>query len=78
MSDKKEEDKIENYDKNLIKILELAGWAYEYGFEEGRSKTTLAFKDFIIEKGEDIKPDTEKMMEQFLKFTKQRQNEKDE
>lgn len=76
MSDKKEE--LDDNDKNIIKILELAGWAYEYGFEEGRAKTTMAFKDFVIEKGKDIKPDTEKMMKLFLEYTKKRQSEKDE
>ncbi len=58
------EDKTEQ-EKGLIKTLELVGWAYEMGFEDGRSQTTMAFKDFVVEKALDIKPDLEGFMTKF-------------
>lgn len=61
------EDKTEQ-EKGLIKTLELVGWAYEMGFEDGRSQTTMAFKDFVIEKALDIKPDLEGFMTKFYQI----------
>ncbi len=58
------EDKTEQ-EKGLIKTLELVGWAYEMGFEDGRSQTTMAFKDFVVEKALDIKPNLEGFMTKF-------------
>lgn len=61
------EDKTEQ-EKGLIKTLELVGWAYEMGFEDGRSQTTMAFKDFVVEKALDIKPDLEGFMTKFYQI----------
>lgn len=71
MSEKNEDKQIEN--KELLKLLELCGWAYEQGFEDGRVKTTKVFQDFYMSKQDGIQPDTEKMMKKLLDFHEARQ-----
>ena len=79
MKEKKDNEQTQGVDdQGLIKTLELVGWVYEMGFDEGRSQTTMAFKDFVVEKSLDIKPDLEGFMTKFynmqLKKTKNKPN----